>query len=77
MATKKQAATAEATAAGGGTNVSAEPTFKPSALQKYCRKLFGVSTATFVGATTGIADKEYTVNEMKGIIEEWCRQEVK
>lgn len=77
MTTKKAAATAEATAATVDANASVEPTYKLSALQKHCRKLFGVSAATFVGATTGIADKEYSVNELKSIIEKWCRQEVK
>lgn len=81
MATKKKAATEETTAATEATvdtAVSNERTFKLSSLQKYCRKLFGVSTTTFVGATNSL-DKGglYTVEEIKSTIEKWCKKEVK
>ena len=77
MASKKTAVSGEATAADDEVNATSEPTYPLEVLQKHCLKLFGVSTPTFVGATTGIEAREYTVNEMKGIIEKWCRQEVK
>jgi len=77
MATAKKAASGAATAADEAVKVADEPKFALEALQKHCLELFGVSTATFAGATAGIEAKEYTKNEIKGIIEEWCGQEVK
>lgn len=77
MATKKEAASGQATAADVDVKVVSETKFSLEALQKHCLELFGVSTATFVGATAGIEAGEYTKNEIKGIIEKWCRQEVK
>lgn len=82
MASKKNAATEETTAAtevtvAADTAANAERTYKLSTLQKYSRKLFGVSTSTFAGATSHIEDKPYTVNEIKSIIEAWCKKEVK
>lgn len=45
-------------------------------LQGNCRKLFGVSTSTFVGATHKMTGK-YTVEEMKAHIEAWKKKGVK
>ena len=45
-------------------------------LQRYAFELFGVPTSTFVGATTGL-DGEYTVSEVKQIIEDWKKKEAK
>ena len=45
-------------------------------LQKYAFELFGVPTSTFVGATTGL-DGEYSVAEVKDIIEKWKNEEAK
>lgn len=45
-------------------------------LQANCRKLFGVSTSTFVGATHKMTGK-YTVEEMKTHIEAWKKKGVK
>lgn len=72
MATRKKAASEAATAADKGVKAVSEPTFPLETLQKHCLKLFGVPTATFAGATAGIEAREYTVNEIKSIIEEWC-----
>lgn len=65
------------------TKVGTKPqTSKPAAkfpikkLQANCRKLFGVSTCTFAGATAGMTG-EYTIDEIKTHIEKWCRTEVK
>jgi len=55
--------------------VSAEKFTIPK-LQKYAFELFGVPTSTFVGATTGL-DGEYTVEEVKQIIEDWKKKEAK
>lgn len=76
MATKKTAAVEENAATGTETSVP-ETTYKIEALQKHCRKLFGVSSATFAGATANIENREYTIEEMKTIIGKWCGQEVK
>lgn len=45
-------------------------------LTENCRRLFGVSSCVFAGATHGLTG-EYTVEEMKGRIEKWKKQEVK
>lgn len=50
--------------------------FTVEKLQANCKKLFGVSSCTFAGATCGMTG-EYTVEEMKAHIEKWCRTEVK
>lgn len=77
MANKKIDDTAQSTAVQSEANAVSEPVFAVETLQKHCLKLFGVSTATFAGATAGIEAREYTVNEMKGIIKEWCGKVVK
>lgn len=61
---------------------SAEENPQPTAAAKYpieklaenCRRLFGVSSCTFAGATYKMAG-EYTVEEMKTHIEKWCKKE--
>lgn len=72
MATKKAAETA------GGVTVKtgAAPKYTIDKLRANCRKLFGVSTSTFAGATYGMTGK-YTVEEMKAHIEAWERKGVK
>lgn len=43
-----------------------------SRLRRDCRKLFGISTSTFDGATVGRKpDEEFTVAEMKEIVKTW------
>ena len=75
MANTKNAAVGEATAANEATIT--EPVYRLDVLQKNCLKLFGVSQTTFAGATAGIEDREYSINELKGIISEWREKEVK
>lgn len=77
MASSKEAARIEANAENEAAKAKGEPKFTLEALQKHCLELFGVSTTTFVGAATGIEAKEYTVKEMKSIIEAWCRKAVR
>jgi len=55
---------------------ASEQKFTIPALQKYAFELFGVPTSTFVGATADL-DGEYTVNEVKKIIEDWKKKEAK
>jgi hypothetical protein len=76
MATKKNADNGENAVVTDSETTVSEEKYRLKTLEKHCRKLFGVSTATFTGATSGIDDGEYTVKEIKGIIEEWCNKEV-
>lgn len=69
MATKAKDA---GTPAGAG----AAPKYTVEKLRLNCRKLFGVSTSTFAGATYGMTGK-YTVEEMKTHIEAWKKKGVK
>jgi len=66
MATKKEAPAAEQT----------EQKFSIPKLERYALTLFGVPTSTFVGATHGL-EGEYTVAEVKQIIEDWFKKEAK
>lgn len=52
------------------------PKFTIDRLRADSSKLFGVSTSTFDGATHEL-DGEYTVEEMKNIIQKWMKKEVK
>lgn len=45
-------------------------------LRKNCLTLFNVSTSVFDGAVTGLTG-EYTISEVKNIIEKWKVKEVK
>lgn len=73
MATKNTAAGAEAAAT---EKAQAAPKFPVERLAADCRQLFGVSSCTFAGATHGMTG-QYTVEEMKTHIKEWCSKEVK
>lgn len=78
MAVKKETATAEqATVEEPATKTAAEEKkFPIEKLAANCRKLFGVSSSTFAGATAGMTGK-YSVAEMKAHIEKWGRTEAK
>ncbi|MBE6845035.1 MAG: hypothetical protein E7508_04880 [Ruminococcus sp.] len=52
------------------------PKFSIEQLRENCKKLFGVTTSTFNGATYNLKGK-YNVSEMKAIIEKWKNKEVK
>lgn len=54
----------------------AAPKFTVEKLRENCRRLFGVSTSTFAGATYGMTGK-YTVEEMRAHIEAWKKKGVK
>lgn len=49
--------------------------FKVERMRADCASLFGISMSTFDGATHGL-DGEYTVEEMKIIIQKWMEKEV-
>lgn len=56
---------------------SAEPKFALEKLRANCFQLFGVSEPVFIGATTRLADGEYSVSEIKTVIEKWLKGEAK
>lgn len=66
------------------TTVEAKQSVHKQAAMKYsveklrenCRRLFGVSSSAFAGATYGMEGK-YTVEEMKAHIEAWMKKEAK
>lgn len=53
-----------------------ETVFPVERLRENCGKLFGISQSTFDGAAYGL-NGEYTVKEMKSLIEKWKTKEVK
>lgn len=73
MAVKKETATAEQATVEAAAE---EKKFPIEKLATNCRKLFGVSSSTFAGATAGMTGK-YSVAEMKAHIEKWGRTEAK
>lgn len=54
----------------------AKQKFTVERLQADCRRLFGVSTSTFAGATYGMTGK-YSIEEMKAHIDDWKKKGVK
>lgn len=46
-------------------------------LRRSCVKLFGISPSTFDGAAVGLTESKYTVEEMRAIINNWLKKEVK
>lgn len=55
-----------------------EPKFTLDKLRENSYQLFGVSECTFVGATTELAESDlYSVKEIKTVIKEWQKKEVK
>ena len=59
-----------------GAEAPAKAGAAPEKLRLNCRRLFGVSTSTFDGATYGLTEK-YTVEEMRAHIEAWKKKGVK
>ncbi len=52
--------------------------YKLEKLRQSCGKLFGVSSATFAGATSKLDPKaEYTVDDIKNTITTWLKKEAK
>ncbi len=77
MASKNNGNVAQPMAADSEAKEVSEQRYSLENLQRHCRELFGVPTVTFAGATAGIEQREYTVGEIKSIIDEWCRKVVK
>jgi len=55
---------------------NAEKKYKLDDLRKNCLALFNVTVSTFDGAVTGLTG-EYTISEIKNVIEKWKAKEVK
>jgi len=53
-----------------------ENKFPLEKLGKDCVKLFGADPCVFAGATHGLTG-EFTISEIKGIINTWLKKEVK
>ncbi len=76
---KQENASAVASAAektSGSATSKREQCFPVLTLRANCVKLFGCTTSTFDGAFFGCADKEYSIEEAKGIIEKWLGKEM-
>lgn len=72
--TKNTAVAAESNTAKTQTT---ESKFKLFKLRENCVQLFGVSDSTFAGASCGLEKDEYTISEMKNIINTWLKKEAK
>lgn len=68
--------TAKAQTGEQSVKQKAEKKYSVEKLGEHCKKLFGVSSCAYAGATAGMTG-EYTVAEMKAYIEKWRRTEVK
>lgn len=66
------------TGAPAGKPVEAleEPKFPYDVLKANCVKLFGVTSSTFIGATIGKEDNNFTVAQMKQIIDDWLNKPI-
>ena len=67
---EEQAVTASATK-------KAEPKVPLEVLKRDCVKLYKISSSTFVGATSSLPDGEYTIEEVRTVINKWLKKEVK
>ena len=56
--------------------VSTDPKYSIEKLRSNCLKLFGVTSSTFDGATHGL-NGEFTVKEIKIVIEKWRKTTLK
>lgn len=73
MSKKETAERAEPVTAVENT---AEPKYRLDKLRENCYQIFGVDASTFAGATASLPeDGEYSVGEIKSIIERWSAKE--
>lgn len=75
MAVKTQGNPAAETSAAKPETAAAPPKFTLDRLRKDCLRLFGITVSTFDGATLGLTGS-YTVEEMRGRIEQWKNKRV-
>lgn len=55
----------------------AEKKFPLSVLRRDCVKLYKITSSTFAGATATLPDGEYTIEEVRTVINKWLKKEVK
>lgn len=55
----------------------AEMKFPLEVLKNDCVKLYKVTSSTFAGATANLPDGEYTIEEVRTVINKWLKKEVK
>lgn len=79
MAKQENASAVDSTAekTSNSAAVKKEQRFPVSTLRDNCVKLFDCTTSTFDGAFFGCANKEYSIEEAKGIIKKWLGKEMK
>ncbi len=64
------------TPAAAPAKAPGEPKFPYKVLKANCVMLFGVTSSTFIGATIGKESGNYTVAEMKQIIDGWLNKPI-
>lgn len=62
--------------AGKPVKAPEEPKFPYDVLKANCVKLFGVTSSTFIGATIGKEGNNYTIAQMKQIIDDWLNKPI-
>lgn len=67
---EEQAVTASATK-------KTESKFPLEVLKRDCVKLYKITSSTFAGATASLPDGEYTIEEVRTVINKWLKKEVK
>ena len=55
----------------------AETKFPLDTLRKDCVMLYGVTSSTFTGATMNLPDGAYTIEEVRTVVKDWLKKEVK
>lgn len=55
----------------------AETKFPLDTLRRDCVKLYKITSSTFAGATASLPDGEYTIEEVRTVIDKWLKKEVK
>lgn len=51
--------------------------FTLSQLQKYAYEVFGVTPSKVAGATANLPEGEYTIDEIRKVLEDWSKKEAK
>lgn len=57
--------------------VTEERKYPLKTLEINCLKLFGITSSTFLGATSGLMPGDYTITEIKTKIAAWMKREVR
>lgn len=73
----KTADKAEEKLADTSVKNSEERKFPYNVLKSQSLKLFGVTSSTFIGATCGLENGEYSISGMMSIINKWLNSPIK